>query len=86
MVYLQLKNEMVASGPQNNISFMRNANAEKTPENPAPSTTKMETEAEETKSNKILFKKDEKFQKFGCREQGTGQSMYLYLFIKNTFY
>ena len=72
---------MVASDPQDNTSFMRNANAEKTPENPAPSTTKMETE--ETKSNKILFEKDEKFQKFGYREQGTGLSMYLYLFIKN---
>ena len=38
MVYLQLKNEKVASDPQDIISFLRNAKAEKAPRIPTPST------------------------------------------------
>ena len=61
MVYLQLKNEKVASDPRDIISFLRNAKAAKA------STNNMESKTEEEdnislKSNKIMFEKDKKFQ------------------------
>ena len=61
MVYLQLKNEKVASDPRDIISFLRNAKAAKAP------TNNMESKNEEEdnislKSNKIMFEKDKKFQ------------------------
>ena len=64
MVYLQLKNEKVASDPQDIISFLRNAKAEKMPT--IPLATKIESNAGEDnislKSNQIMFEKDKRFQ------------------------
>ena len=67
MVYLQLKNEKVASDPQDIISFLRNAKAEQMPSIPSP-TTQMESKAKadedniSLKSNKIMFEKDKRYQ------------------------
>ena len=56
MVYLQLKNEKVASDPRDIISFLRNANNKE---------SKTETAEEDNislKSNKIMFEKDKRYQ------------------------
>ena len=63
MVYLQLKNEKVASDPRDIISFLRNAKAEKSPENLSnskmektpenPSTSKMEKTPENPSTSKM---------------------------------
>ena len=65
MIYLQLKNEKVASDPQDIISFLRNAKGEQMPNIPSP-TNKTESKATEDnislKSNQIMFEKDKRFQ------------------------
>ena len=66
MVYLQLKNEKVASDPQDIISFLRNAKAEQMPTIPSPTTKIESNKADEDnislKSNQIMFEKDKRFQ------------------------
>ena len=65
MIYLQLKNEKVASDPRDIISFLRNAKGEQMPNIPSP-TNKTESKATEDnislKSNQIMFEKDKRFQ------------------------